>query len=104
MIQIPESEYESDQESTPGSNCDEDEPSRNLEPEFSAATIDSNDSDCNYSQSAMEAQLQDQHDVILLAQLHADIKARAQLPDPTYPNFHALGLPGPSMYESYLVM
>jgi hypothetical protein len=63
-----ESEYESSEESTAGSNCDEDE---NLEPELSEMIHD------EYRNAPWnpEAQLQ--------AQLHADIKAGAELPDPT---------------------
>src|SRR5271169_4160723 len=38
----------------------------------------------DYSPLTIEAQLQAQHNATLLAQLHADIKAQAQLPDPTY--------------------
>ena len=73
-----ESEYDSDQRSIAGSSSDEDE---NLEPESSTPI---HDDDQYYSQSTIEAQLQAQHDATLLAQLHADIKARAQLPYPTY--------------------
>jgi hypothetical protein len=78
-----ESKYESDQGSALGSGCDEDEPTENLEPELSA-TIHDHDYDAYYSPSTVEAQLQAQHNATLLAQLHADIKGRAQLPDPTY--------------------
>jgi hypothetical protein len=78
-----ESEYESDQESLPESNSDTDESSQNLEPEHSAPVHDE-----YYSQSTIEAQLQAQHNATLLAQLHADIKARAELPDPTYEKLH----------------
>ena len=73
-----ESEYESNQESTPGSDCDtEDE---NLEPELSETTHD------EYENAPWnpEAQLQAQLNTARLAQLHADIKARATLPNPTY--------------------
>jgi hypothetical protein len=80
---LSESEYESDQGSALGSGCDEDEPTENLEPELSA-TIHDHDYDAYYSPLTVEAQLQAQHNATLLAQLHADIKGRAQLPDPTY--------------------
>jgi hypothetical protein len=72
-----ESEYESDQESTPESDCDTDE---NLEPELSETIYD------EYENAPWnpEAQLQAQLNTARLAQLHADIKARAPLPDPTY--------------------
>jgi hypothetical protein len=70
-----ESEYKSDQESAPGSNYDEDEPNKNLEPELSA-TIHHDDG-IDYSPCTIEAELQAQHNATLLAQLHADIKARA---------------------------
>jgi hypothetical protein len=73
-----ESEYESDQGSIHGSNYDDDE---DLEPELSTTTYD----DDYHSQSTIETELQAQHDAALLAQLHADIKGRAELPDPTYP-------------------
>jgi hypothetical protein len=73
-----ESEYESDQESTPGSDCDTD--NENLEPELSETIHD------EYENAPWnpEAQLQAQYNTTRLAQLHADIKARAMLPDPTY--------------------
>jgi hypothetical protein len=73
-----ESEYESDQESLPGSDGDTDE-NQNLEPELSEI--------CDEYQSAPwnpKAQLHAQLHAVQLAQLHADIKARAELPDPTY--------------------
>ena len=76
-----ELEYESNQGSTPGSNCDEDGLSENLEPELSATTYDNDE---YYSLSTIEAQLQAQHNATLLAQLHTNIKAQAQLLDPTY--------------------
>src|SRR6266576_1843068 len=73
-----ESEYESDQESILGSNCDTD--NKNLKPELSETIHD------EYKNAPWnpEAQLQAQLNTARLAQLHADIKARAQLPDPTY--------------------
>jgi Transposase IS4 len=75
-----ESEYESDQESTHRSNGDIDELYENLEPELSETIHD------KYENAPWnpEAQLQAQSNATRLAQLHADIKARAQLPDPTY--------------------
>src|ERR1700722_16483181 len=75
-----ESEYESDQESPPVSDCDTDELYKNLEPELSEKIY-------NKHKNAPwnpEAQLQAQLNTTCLAQLHADIKARAQLLDPTY--------------------
>ena len=75
-----ESEYESDQQSTYGSNCDTDELYENLEPELSE-TINDEFENAPWNP---EAQLQAQLNTTYLAQLHADIKARAQLLDPTY--------------------
>ena len=76
-----ELEYKS-QESTPRSDCDTDD--ENLEPEPSEAIHD------EYENAPWnpEAQLQAQLNTARLAQLHADIKARAQLPDPTYQKLH----------------
>jgi hypothetical protein len=74
-----ESEYESSQGSAVGSDCDEDEPSQNLEPERSEIY-----DEYKNSPWTPEAQLKAQLDAAQLAQLHADIKARAELPDPTY--------------------
>jgi len=71
-----ESDYESSQGSAPGSDCDEDEPSENLEPELSETVYE----EFNNAPWTPQAQL----DTTRLAQLHKDIKARAQLPDPTY--------------------
>jgi hypothetical protein len=76
-----ESEYKSSQGSPAGSDCDEDLPSEDLEPEFSAAI---HDDEFDYSLSIIGAQLQAQHNSILLAQLHSDIKAQTQLSNPTY--------------------
>src|SRR2546423_4931688 len=69
-----ESEYGSDQESLPESN------SENLEPELSKTIHD------EYENAPWnpEAQLQAQLNTTYLAQLHANIKAQAQLPDPIY--------------------
>jgi hypothetical protein len=75
------SEYDSSQGSAAGSDCDEDEeePSQSLEPELSENYDEYKDAPWN-----PEAQLQAQLDAAQLAQLHADIKARAELPVPTY--------------------
>ena len=62
------SEYESDQESTPESDGDTDELSENLEPELSKTNHE------KYKKAPWNPK----------AQFDADIKARAQLPDPTY--------------------
>src|SRR6266487_2776916 len=75
-----ESEYNSDQMSITGSDYDEDEPTENLEPELSE-TIYKEYNNCAWNP---QAQLQAQLNATCLAQLHAEIKARAQLPDPTY--------------------
>jgi hypothetical protein len=74
-----ESEYESSQGSAVGSDCDENELSQDLEPER-------NEIDDEYGDALWnpEAQLHAQLDAMQLAQLHADIKARAELPDPAY--------------------
>jgi hypothetical protein len=73
-----ESEYKSDQESTPESNSDTD--NENLEPELSETIYN------EYENAPWnpEAQLQAQLNAIYLAQLHADIKACTTLSDPTY--------------------
>jgi hypothetical protein len=71
-----EPEYESDQESLPESDGDTDE---NLEPEHSETYDEYENAPWN-----PEAQLQAQLKAAKLTQLHADIKARAELPDPTY--------------------
>jgi hypothetical protein len=78
-----ESEYRSDQESSPRSDGDMDELYENLEPELSN-TIHDNDEYKNAPWNP-EAQLQAQFNTTCLAQLHANIKACATLPDPTYP-------------------
>src|SRR6266487_4769122 len=75
-----ESEYNSDQMSITGSDYDEDEPTENLEPELSE-TIYKEYNNCAWNP---QAQLQAQLNATCLAQLHAEIKARAQLPDLTY--------------------
>ena len=66
-----ESEYEPDQESTPGSDCDTDELHENLEPELSETIHD------EYEGAPWnpEAQLRARLNTTYLAQLHADIKA-----------------------------
>lgn len=74
-----ESEYESSQGSEVGSDYDVDEPSQDLEPEPSEFYDEYKNAPWN-----PEAQLKAQLDNAQLAQLHADIKARAELPDPTY--------------------
>jgi hypothetical protein len=74
-----ESEYESNQGSAAGSDFDEDEPRQSLEPEPSEFYDEYESAPWN-----LETQLQAQLDAVQLAQLHADIKARAELPDPTY--------------------
>jgi hypothetical protein len=74
-----ESEYRSSQGSIVGSDCDENEPSQDLEPEPSEFYDEYESAPWN-----PEAQLQAQLHTVQLAQLYAEIKARAQLPDPTY--------------------
>ena len=73
------SEYESSEWSAAGSDYDEDEPRQDLEPELSELHHE-------YESDlwSPEAQLQAQFNATQLAQLHADIHARAQLPIPTY--------------------
>ena len=71
-----ESDYESSQGSAPGFDCDEDEPNENFEPELSETVYE----EFNNAPWTPQARL----DTTRLAQLHKDIKARAQLPDPTY--------------------
>ncbi len=73
-----ESEYESGQGSTAESDCDEDELRQSLEPEPSKFYEYESDP------WTLEAQLQSQLDDAQLAQLHAEIKAQAELLDPTY--------------------
>jgi hypothetical protein len=75
-----ESEYNSDQGSTYSSDDDVDEPNENLEPELSE-TINN---EYENAPSNLQAQLQAQFNTARLGQLHSDIKAQAQLPDPTY--------------------
>jgi len=72
-----ESEYESSQGSAPSSDCDEDDPTENLEPQLSENIYEEFDN----APWNPQAQL----DTTRLAQLHNDIKAQVQLPDPTYP-------------------
>jgi hypothetical protein len=79
-----ESEYESDQGSAADSDCDEDERSQDLEPELSEFHDKYENSLWN-PEAQLHTQLHAQLHAVQLAQLHADIKARAQLPDPTYP-------------------
>ena len=75
-----ESEYESDQGSTPESDSEEDELSKNLEPELSEPVYEEYNNAPWNPQAQLQARLQAQR----LAQLHAEIKARAELLDPTY--------------------
>ena len=93
-----ESEYESRQGSAAGSDCDEDE-HENLEPEPSESYDEYENAPWNPA-----AQLQAQLHAVQLAQLHADIKARAELPDPTYKKLFQFGLLDHSTYEYYLTM
>jgi hypothetical protein len=76
-----ESEYDSGEGSTAGSDFDEDEPSQDqdLEPEPSEEYDEYRNTLWN-----PDAQIQAQLANSKLAQLHANIKARAELPDPTY--------------------
>jgi hypothetical protein len=74
-----ESGYESSQGSEAESDYDEDELSQDLEPELSETYDEYKDAPWN-----PVAQLHAQLHAAQLAQLHADIKARAELPDPTY--------------------
>ena len=77
-----ESEYNSGEGSTAVSDCDEDEPcqDQDLEPEPS-----------EYYDKYMntlwnpDTQIKAQLNAAQLAQLHAEIKARAEIPVPTYP-------------------
>jgi len=75
-----ESEYDSGEGSTAVSDCDEDEPSQDLEPEPSEDYDEYRNTLWN-----SDAQIQAQLDDAQLAQLHAEIKAWAEIPDPTYP-------------------
>jgi hypothetical protein len=84
-----ESEYDSGGGSAAGSDCDEDEPSQDqdqdqdqdLEPEPSEDYEEYRNTLWN-----PDAQIQAQLDDSKLAQLHANIKAQAEVPvDPTYP-------------------
>jgi hypothetical protein len=79
-----ESEYNSDRDSISISDY-EDESSQDLEPEPSEYYNDDDDDD-EYKNTPWnpDAQIQAQLDDAKLAQLHAEIKAQAELPDPTY--------------------
>jgi Transposase IS4 len=77
-----ESEYDFDQGSTHSSDHDEDELTENLEPELSETTTF--DDEYRNAPWNPQAQLQARFNTTRLRQLHVDIKARAQLPDPTY--------------------
>src|ERR1700730_12642741 len=78
-----ESEYNSGEGSAAVSDCDEDEPcqDQDLEPEPSEYYNEYMNTPWN-----PDAQIQAQLDDAQLTQLHAEIKARAEIPsDPTYP-------------------
>jgi hypothetical protein len=76
-----ESEYDSSEGSAAVSDCNEDEPSQDFEPEPSE---DYNEKYRNTLWNP-DAQIQAQLDDAQLAQLHAEIKARAKIPvNPTY--------------------
>jgi hypothetical protein len=95
-----ESEYNSGEGSTAVSECDEDEPSQDLEPEPSEYYDKYMNTPWN-----PDAQIQAQLDAAQLAQLHAEIKARAEIPhDPTYPKFSGPGLSGNLTYAFYRTM
>ena len=74
-----ESEYNSGGGSAAVSDCDDGEPSQDLEPEPSEYYDEYRNIPWN-----PDTQIQAQLDDAKLAQLHAEIKARAELPDPTY--------------------
>ena len=76
-----ESEYDSGEGSAAVSDCSEDEPSQDLEPE------PSEDYNKKYKNILWnpDAQIQAQLDNAQLSQLHAEIKAQAKIPvNPTY--------------------
>jgi hypothetical protein len=76
-----ESKYKSGQESSTGSDYDDDEPSDNLELELSETLWHEEYNNAPWNpQARLQARLQ----AYRLAQLHAEIKTRAQLPNPTY--------------------
>jgi hypothetical protein len=82
-----ESEYDSGGGSAAVSDCDEDEPSQDLDLDQDLEPEPSEDYE-EYRNTLWnpDAQIQAQLDDSKLAQLHADIKARAEIPvDPTYP-------------------
>ena len=75
-----ESEYNSGGDSAAVSNCDEDEyQDQDLEPEPSEDYDEYRNTPWN-----PDAQIQAQLDDAQLAELHATIKARAEIPNPTY--------------------
>jgi hypothetical protein len=76
-----ESKYNSGEGSAAMSDCDEDEPSQDLEPEPSE---DYNEKYRNTLWNP-DAQIKSQLGDAQLAQLHAEIKARAEIPDRIYP-------------------
>jgi hypothetical protein len=71
-----ESDYESGQGSIPGSDCNEDELHGNFEPELSEP-ISEEYNNCPWTPQA-------QLNTTRLVQLYNNIKARVQLPIPTY--------------------
>jgi hypothetical protein len=76
-----ELEYESGQGSEAGSDYDEDEPSQNLGLELELSEFYDEYENAPWDP---KAQLHTELHAMQLAQLHAEIKARAELPVPTY--------------------
>jgi hypothetical protein len=83
-----ESECETNQESPHASDCDTEECPENLE----LGLGEMNDDDDEYRKAPWNpnAQLRAHFNTAQLAQLHADIKARATLLDPTYQKLQQL--------------
>jgi hypothetical protein len=80
-----ESEYDFGGGSTTGFDCDKDEPSQDLDQDLEPEPYEYYDEYMNTLWNP-DAQMQAQLDDAQLAQLHAEIKARAEIPvDPTYP-------------------
>src|SRR5258706_903004 len=80
-----ESEYDSGGGSAAVSDCDEDEPSQDQDQD---QDLEPEPSECydEYAPWNLDVQIKAQLDDAQLAQLHAEIKARAEIPkDPTYP-------------------
>ena len=78
-----ESEYDSSRGSPAVSDCDEDEPSQHFEPEPSEYEYYDEYRNTPWNP---DAQIKAQLDDARLAQLHIEIKARAEIPkNPTYP-------------------